>query len=66
MRAAGMVPDDQAVGDLAAASRLLRAQPTSNGKVGVIGTCSVAGTRSWLPHASRANSMRLTFGAAEW
>jgi len=28
------------VGDMAAASRFLRAQPTSNGKVGIIGTCS--------------------------
>ena len=40
VRAAGGVPDDQVVGDLAAASRFLRAQPTNNGNVGVIGTCS--------------------------
>lgn len=39
-RAAGGVPDDQAVGDLAAAARLLRSLPTSNGKVGIFGTCS--------------------------
>ncbi|MEZ4582380.1 MAG: dienelactone hydrolase family protein [Caldilineaceae bacterium] len=36
----GGVPDDQAVGDLAGAMRFLRGQPTSNGKVGIFGTCS--------------------------
>ena len=40
VRAAGGVPDDQAVGDLAAAARLLRALPQGSGKVGVFGTCS--------------------------
>ena len=40
VRAAGGVPDDQAVGDLAAAARFLRALPNSNGKVGIFGTCS--------------------------
>jgi carboxymethylenebutenolidase len=39
-RAAGGVPDDQAVGDMAGALRVLRSLPTSNGKVGVFGTCS--------------------------
>ncbi|CAN5856663.1 dienelactone hydrolase family protein [soil metagenome] len=39
-RAAGGVSDDQAVGDLAAAMQYLRAQPYSNGKVGIFGTCS--------------------------
>jgi len=39
-RAAGGVPDDQAVGDLAAAARLLKALPNGNGKVGIFGTCS--------------------------
>jgi carboxymethylenebutenolidase len=39
-RAAGGLPDDQVVGDMAAASRFLRAQPMANGKVGIIGTCS--------------------------
>jgi carboxymethylenebutenolidase len=39
-RAAGGVPDDQAVGDLAGAARFLRAQPTASGKVGIFGTCS--------------------------
>jgi carboxymethylenebutenolidase len=39
-RAAGGVPDDQAVGDLAAAARFLRDLPTSNGKVGIFGSCS--------------------------
>ena len=39
-RAAGGVPDDQVVGDLVGAAKYLRGQPTSNGKVGVFGTCS--------------------------
>jgi carboxymethylenebutenolidase len=39
-RAAGGVPDDQAVGDLAGAARLLRSLPVSNGRVCVFGTCS--------------------------
>jgi carboxymethylenebutenolidase len=40
VRAAGGVPDDQAVGDLEEAARVLRSLPTSNGKVGIFGTCS--------------------------
>jgi carboxymethylenebutenolidase len=40
VRAAGGVPDDQAVGDLASAARFLRSLPTSSGKVGIFGTCS--------------------------
>lgn len=40
VRADGGVPDEQVVGDLAGALAFLRAQPTSNGKVGVWGTCS--------------------------
>jgi carboxymethylenebutenolidase len=39
-RANGGVPDDRLVGDAAAAAAYLRALPTSNGKVGVIGFCS--------------------------
>jgi carboxymethylenebutenolidase len=39
-RAAGGVPDEQAVGDLAAAARFLHNLPTANGKVGIFGTCS--------------------------
>jgi len=39
-RAAGGVPDERVVGDVAAAAALLRAEPTSNGKVAVIGFCS--------------------------
>jgi carboxymethylenebutenolidase len=39
-RAAGGVPDDQAVGDLVGAGQFLRTLPTSNGKVGIFGTCS--------------------------
>jgi carboxymethylenebutenolidase len=40
VRAAGGVPDDQVVGDVKGAIAYLRAQPNSNGKVGVIGFCS--------------------------
>ncbi len=40
VRAAGGVPDDQAVGDMEGGMRYLRSLPTCNGKVGVIGTCS--------------------------
>ncbi len=39
-RAAGGMPDAQVLGDVAAAADLLRSQPSSNGKVGVIGFCS--------------------------
>jgi carboxymethylenebutenolidase len=40
VRADGGVPDDQVVGDAAAALQWLKSQPNSNGKVGIIGTCS--------------------------
>ena len=40
VRAAGGVPDDQAVGDVAGAMRFLRALAYGSGKVGVFGTCS--------------------------
>jgi len=40
VREAGGVPDDRCVGDVAGAARVLRARPTSNGRVGVIGYCS--------------------------
>ena len=39
-REAGGIPDEQFVGDAGAAIEALRALPTSNGKVGVIGYCS--------------------------
>jgi carboxymethylenebutenolidase len=39
-RAQGGVPDDRLVGDVAGSAAYLRALPTSNGKVGVIGYCS--------------------------
>jgi len=52
VRADGGVPDDQVVGDAAGAMQWLKAQPTSNGKVGIIGTCS--GGRHALLAASRA------------
>jgi carboxymethylenebutenolidase len=40
VRAAGGVPDVQVVGDLEEAASFLRSLPTSNGKLGVFGTCS--------------------------
>jgi carboxymethylenebutenolidase len=40
VRAAGGVPDDQVVGDLEGAASLLLSLPTSNGRVGIFGTCS--------------------------
>jgi carboxymethylenebutenolidase len=40
VRAAGGVPDVQVVGDAKGAAAYLRAQPNSNGKVGVMGFCS--------------------------
>jgi carboxymethylenebutenolidase len=39
-RAQGGVPDERLIGDVAGAVAYLRALPTSNGKVGVIGYCS--------------------------
>lgn len=39
-RARGGVPDERLVGDVAGAAEALRALPTSNGRVGVIGYCS--------------------------
>ena len=40
VRSEGGVPDASVVADLAAAMTWLRALPTSNGKVGIIGSCS--------------------------
>lgn len=40
VRAAGGVPDEQAVGDIAGALHYLLAQPNVSGKVGAFGTCS--------------------------
>jgi carboxymethylenebutenolidase len=40
VRAEGGVADDQVVADCEAAMRWLKSLPTSNGKVGIIGTCS--------------------------
>jgi carboxymethylenebutenolidase len=52
-RAAGAPFDDMVVADLAAARDWLRAQPTSNGKVGIMGSCS--GGRHAVLVASRAH-----------
>lgn len=40
VRGEGGIPDDQAVGDLAGAMQYVHALPSSNGRVGVFGTCS--------------------------
>jgi carboxymethylenebutenolidase len=40
VRARGGVPDERLVGDVGGAAEYLRALPTANGKVGVIGYCS--------------------------
>ena len=40
VRGLGGVADDQVVGDVVGAMRYLRSLPSSNGKVGVFGTCS--------------------------
>ena len=50
-REAGGIPDEQFVGDAGAAVEALRALPTSNGKVGVIGYCS-GGRHSFLTAVS--------------
>ncbi len=39
-RASGGVADDQVVGDIGASIRFLRAQPSANGRAGMIGFCS--------------------------
>ncbi len=46
-RAAGGVSDESVIGDCTAARDLLRSMPYSNGKVGLIGTCS-GGRHSFL------------------
>jgi carboxymethylenebutenolidase len=50
-RAQGGVPDERLVGDVSGAAQWLRALPTSNGKVGVIGHCS-GGRQSFLAATS--------------
>ena len=52
VRADGGVPDEQMVGDVVASARLVRGLPQSNGKIGVIGTCS--GGRHTVLAASRS------------
>ena len=47
VRAAGGMPDDRTMGDVAAANAYLRDLPTHNGKVGVIGFCS-GGRQTYL------------------
>jgi carboxymethylenebutenolidase len=46
-RAAGGVPDEQCLGDVQGAIDSLRALPTANGKIGVIGYCS-GGRQAYL------------------
>ncbi|WP_069815497.1 dienelactone hydrolase family protein [Streptomyces sp. TP-A0874] len=50
-RAAGGVPDERLVGDVAGAARYLRGLPSSNGRVGVIGYCS-GGRQAFLAATS--------------
>jgi carboxymethylenebutenolidase len=50
-RAAGGVPDDRLVADVAGAMTYLKGLPTANGKVGVIGYCS-GGRQSFLAAVS--------------
>jgi carboxymethylenebutenolidase len=50
-RAKGGIPDEQLLGDVEGAIKALRAQPNSNGKVGVIGYCS-GGRQSFLTAVS--------------
>jgi carboxymethylenebutenolidase len=50
VRAMGGVSDEQAMGDIEAGVRILRAQPDSNGKVGCIGFCS-GGRHAYLAAA---------------
>lgn len=50
-RAAGGVPDDRLIGDVAGAAAYLRAMSTSNGEVGTIGYCS-GGRQSFLAACS--------------
>jgi carboxymethylenebutenolidase len=51
VRAAGGVPDERLVGDVAAAVNHLRSLPGSNGKIGVIGHCS-GGRQAFLAACS--------------
>ncbi len=53
VRASGGVADDQVLGDMTAAARWLRSRSDSNGKVGIVGSCS--GGRQALMVASRSN-----------
>jgi carboxymethylenebutenolidase len=53
VRAEGGARDESVVADCTAAARWLKALPTSNGKVGIIGTCS--GGRHSVLVASRSN-----------
>jgi len=53
-RKAGGMPDDQVMGDVTGAAAFLRAQPYSNGKVGVIGFCS-GGRHAYLAACRIAN-----------
>jgi carboxymethylenebutenolidase len=51
VRAAGGVPDERLVGDVAGAAAYLRSWPSSNGRIGVIGHCS-GGRQAFLAACS--------------
>jgi len=53
-RAQGGMPDDQVIGDVTGAIEFLRAQPSNNGKAGVIGFCS-GGRQAYLAACRIAN-----------
>lgn len=54
VRAQGGVPDAQVIGDTEAAVRWMRALPTHNGKVGLIGSCS-GGRHAFLYACQKAD-----------
>ncbi|WP_241010705.1 dienelactone hydrolase family protein [Mycobacterium camsae] len=63
VRAAGGVPDERLVGDVAGAVEQLRSLPGANGKFGVIGHCS-GGRNAYLAACSLPSMPRWTAGAA--
>ena len=65
-RGEGGVSDASVVGDCTAAMDYLRSLPYSNGRVGIIGSCS-GGRHAFLWHAGRRGSTpRWNAGGATW
>ena len=65
VRSEGGVADDSVVADCAAALSWLKALPTSNGKVGIIGTCSGGRHALLPPPGCRVSTRSPTCGAGE-